>query len=328
MKEELEKTTAPSDTGEQYSGGLSVKRANIFFLCYTVLSLSLGSIKIPGLPMTWVALTYYIPLLVVAFLLCRKEGIGLGKAFGFHAVKPLTILLTIVTCIAMHSVSHLISSLTNLLFPSFFEAASGELLGGSFFVNFVGVAMIPAFFEEFVVRGGMLNSYRSTGRLRAAVLLTAFLFGILHMNPTQFFYAFAMGIVIALLFVLTGSIWPGILFHFLNNAMAPIANLLEERYGEAFVSNYVFPFSRGVSDPKSALVTVAAAIVGLVITVLCLRGIARCEGSEDRLRLCVRGGGGTQRLVTPALIIAIVLMAIMTAAATYGLIMRMTAAST
>lgn len=138
---------------------------------------------------------------------------------------------------------------------------------------------------------------------------------------------FAIGIVLALLFTLTGSIWPGILFHFLNNAMAPIANLLEKRFGEAFVSSYLFPFSRGISDPKNALVTVTAAVVGLVITALCLRGIARCEHSEDRLRLCVRGGGGTQRLVTPALIIAIVLMALMTAAATYGMFMRLAAVS-
>ena len=77
MKEELEKTTAPSDTGEQYSGGLSVKRANIFFLCYTVLALGLTSIRVPGLPLSWIAMTYYIPLLVIAFLLCRNEGIGL-----------------------------------------------------------------------------------------------------------------------------------------------------------------------------------------------------------------------------------------------------------
>ena len=323
MNEELEKTASPSDTGEQRSGGLSVRRANIFFLCYTVLAIGLGSLTIPGLPMSWTAMLHYIPLLVVAFLLCRKEEKRMGTAFGFHRVKPLSILLTVVICMAMHSVSHLISSLTNLMFPSFLEMASEELLGGSFFVNFVGVAIIPAVFEEFTVRGGMLNGYLNTGRLRASVLLTAFLFGLLHMNPTQLFYAFAMGIVLALLFVLSGSIWPGILFHFLNNAMAPIADILEQRYGEAFVSNYLFPFSRGVSDPKSALVTVTAAVVGLVITTLCLRGIARCEGSEDRLRLCVRGGGGTQKLVTPALIVSIVLMLIMTAAATYGMFMRL-----
>ncbi|MBQ6365897.1 MAG: CPBP family intramembrane metalloprotease [Oscillospiraceae bacterium] len=319
MSKEIEKTVSVSEAPR---GALSVKRANIFFLWYAVLMIGLGSVKIPGLPMTWVALIYYIPLLVVASLLCRKEGKTILTAYGFHRVKPLTILLTIVLCMATHSISHLISSLTNLLFPSFFESASRKMLGGSFFVNFIGVAIIPAFFEEFVLRGGMLNSYSGTGRLRASVLLTAFLFGLMHMNPTQFFYAFAIGIVLGLLFVLTGSIWPGILFHFLNNGMAPISMVLEERFGTDFVQKYIFPFSRGLSDLKSALVTITAAVVGLVIVVLCLRGIARCEGSREKLRLCVRGGG-TASLVTLPLIIAIVLMCLMTAAVTYSMIMSL-----
>ena len=185
----------------------------------------------------------------------------MGAAFGFHRVKPLTVVLTIVACLAMRSVSHLISSLTNLLFPSFFEASGGQMLGGSFLVSLIGVGLIPAFFEEFVVRGGMLNSYIGTGRLRASVLLTALLFGLQHMNLTQLFYAFVVGIVLALLFVLTDSIWPGILFHFMNNGMLPLANLLEERYGTEFVQKYLFPFSRGFSDPKSSLITVSAAVI-------------------------------------------------------------------
>jgi len=317
------KTVSASDPkGRSVWGRLSVSRANRFFLCYAVLSLTLGSVKVPGLPTTWLALLYYIPLLLVALLLCRKEGTSLKSAFGFHGVKPLALLLTVVICIAMHSVSHLVSSLTNRIFPSLLEVAKTQLLGGSFFADLIGVAFIPAFFEEFLIRGGMLNSYLGTGRIRAAVLLSAFLFGLMHMNATQLFYAFIMGIVMALLFVLTGSIWPGALFHFLNNAMAPVAELLEERYGEAFVSRYIFPFSRGLSDPKSALITVAAAAIGLVITIFCLRGIARCEGGGDRLALCVRSGGGTKRLVTPPLIVAIVLMAAMTAVVTYAMVVK------
>ena len=323
MNENLNQSVPASEPMETSHGGLTVKHANIFYLIHIVFALALSSFKIPGLPMTWAPLIYYIPLMIVAFLLSRKENKKVGMAFGFHRVKLPSILLTIVLCIAMHSVSHLISSLTNLLFPSFFEAAGENMLGSSFFINFIGVVLIPAFFEEFVVRGGMLNSYIETGRLRAAVLLTALLFGLQHMNITQLIYAFIMGIVLGLLFVLTGSIWPGILFHFLNNGMAPIAELLEARYGTAFVQNYIFPFSRGLSDPKSALITVAAAVVGLAITILCLRAIARFEGSGEKLRLCVRGGGRNGKLVTPALIIALILMILMTAATTYGLIMRL-----
>ena len=60
----------------------------------------------------------------------------------------------------------------------------------------------------------------------------------------------------------------------------------------------------------------------MVIIVLCLRGIARCEGSEEKLRLCLRGGGESGKFFTPALIIALVLMCVMIAAVTYGMITR------
>ena len=324
MNEDIRKEVFSEDAGSQnMRDGFSVRRANQFFLCYTMLSLALGFGGIPGLPPSWASLLWQIPALVIALLFCRKDGIELKTAFGFRKVGVRTILLTVVICIAMHSVSHLVSSLTNLLFPSFLEMATGQLLGGSFLVNMIGVAVIPAFFEEFIIRGCMLNSYLGTGRIRASVLLSALLFGLMHMNATQLFYSFVMGIVLALLFTLTDSIWPGILFHFLNNGMAPIAEVLETRYGEEFVSRYMFPFSRGLSDPKSAAVTITAAAVGLVITVLCLRGIARHEGSEEKLSLFVRGGGGTKKLITPALIIAIVVSAAMTVAVTVAMDIKM-----
>ena len=200
--------------------GLSVKRANLFFLCYTILSMLLGSLKIPGLPTSWIRLIYDIPTVALALLLCRKEKTRLKTAFGFHRVGLLTVLLTVV------------------------------------------------------------------------------------------------------IFLLTDSVWPGVLFHFLNNGMAPVAEAVSERYGEEFVSRYLFPFSRGLSDPKSTLVTISAAMVGSVIVILCLRGIARREGNEDRLRLFLRGGGGTERLFTPALIVAIVLTAGMTAIVTVALVKK------
>ena len=57
-----------------------------------------------------------------------------------------------------------------------------------------------------------------------------------------------------------------------------------------------------------------------------LRGVARCEGSGDRLRLFVRGGGGSVKLVTWALVVSVILMLVMTAAVTYGMIAGITPA--
>ena len=118
-REGSEKNAVSQESSEHYGGGLTVRRANLFLLCYTVLSLALGSIKIPGLPGTWSEMVWYIPTLAIALLFCRKEGTGITMAFGFRRVGAYAMLLTVVICIAMHSVAHLVSSLTNLMFPSF-----------------------------------------------------------------------------------------------------------------------------------------------------------------------------------------------------------------
>ena len=60
------------------------------------------------------------------------------------------------------------------------------------------VAVIPSLFEESVYRGIFYNEYRKESPLKA-ILLSGFLFGIIHLNFNQFAYAFAMGIIFALI---------------------------------------------------------------------------------------------------------------------------------
>ena len=60
-------------------------------------------------------------------------------------------------------------------------------------------------------------------RTRSAILLSALMFGFLHVLMSlfqQLFNATLLGIVLGLLAVRSRSILPGILFHFLNNALA------------------------------------------------------------------------------------------------------------
>jgi hypothetical protein len=48
----------------------------------------------------------------------------------------------------------------------------------------------------------------------------------MHQNIRQTGYTFFDGIVIALLFYYTGSIWPGIIVHFINNAYSVLSGYL------------------------------------------------------------------------------------------------------
>ncbi len=84
-------------------------------------------------------------------------------------------------------------------------------------------ALLPAVTEELAFRGYILSGLRPGDRAGAAILLSAILFGLLHVLlsiSTQFFNACALGVVLGLLAVRSKSVLPGILFHFFNNALA------------------------------------------------------------------------------------------------------------
>ena len=84
-------------------------------------------------------------------------------------------------------------------------------------------ALVPAVCEELAFRGFILSGLEHQHRTRSAILLSALMFGFLHVLLSlfqQLFNATLLGIVLGLLAVRSRSILPGILFHFLNNALA------------------------------------------------------------------------------------------------------------
>ncbi|MGC8642920.1 MAG: ABC transporter permease subunit/CPBP intramembrane protease [Isosphaeraceae bacterium] len=87
----------------------------------------------------------------------------------------------------------------------------------------VGVfALLPAVCEEFAFRGFILSGLEQGRRTRSAILLSALMFGFLHVLLSlfqQLCNATLLGIVLGLLAIRSRSLLPGIVFHFLNNAL-------------------------------------------------------------------------------------------------------------
>ena len=84
-------------------------------------------------------------------------------------------------------------------------------------------ALVPAICEEFAFRGFILSGLEHQHRTRSAILLSALMFGFLHVLLSlfqQLFNATLLGIVLGLLAVRSRSILPGLIFHFLNNTIA------------------------------------------------------------------------------------------------------------
>ena len=86
-----------------------------------------------------------------------------------------------------------------------------------FLFGILSVAILPAICEEFVHRGLILRGTSSVIGYKKAILLSSLLFGLMHLNISQFFYATVLGLLMGLVATMTRSIWPATIIHFCNN---------------------------------------------------------------------------------------------------------------
>jgi membrane protease YdiL (CAAX protease family) len=88
-------------------------------------------------------------------------------------------------------------------------------------VNLLMLAIIPAFGEELIFRGGFQPIFTRWFRnYHVAIWLTAIIFSSIHFQFYGFFPRMFLGALFGYLFVWSGSLWLPILGHFLNNALA------------------------------------------------------------------------------------------------------------
>ncbi|MGI9472761.1 MAG: ABC transporter permease subunit/CPBP intramembrane protease [Rubripirellula sp.] len=94
------------------------------------------------------------------------------------------------------------------------------------------MALVPAICEELAFRGFIFGGLvREKGRLRA-VVITALMFGVSHGVLQQSIAATVMGLMLGWIALRTGSVIPGILVHFTNNALSVSMNRIAESHWE------------------------------------------------------------------------------------------------
>ena len=96
-------------------------------------------------------------------------------------------------------------------------------------------AFVPALVEEYVLRGVILQSLRKYGDA-FAVFASALIFGVMHGNATQAPFAFILGAVLAMLVIMTGSLWTSITVHLINNTYSVMMTTVLNTDGELTAS--------------------------------------------------------------------------------------------
>ena len=171
---------------------------------------------------------FLLPLMMYFIFSTKTDNFKISTLtsdFGFKKVSFCHLLLTLVICVCMVYLATLIAMLWNAILQlmGYTMSSGGTEIDGAdaLILEIFMTAVLPGFCEEFTHRGLLFHGYRDSGF--KVVIVSALLFSLMHQNIRQTGYTFFDGVVIALLFYYTGSIWPGIIVHFLNNAYSVLS---------------------------------------------------------------------------------------------------------
>lgn len=91
-------------------------------------------------------------------------------------------------------------------------------------IGIVTLGLVGPACEELVFRRALLGHLLDEKRLPryAAIVLSAIVFSVIHMNPAQMLPAFLLGLALALVYACTGRLWVCIGLHILNNCLSLI----------------------------------------------------------------------------------------------------------
>ena len=216
------------------------RRINIFipilFISYVVMSMLIGTIiRVTGINLPlWVNYILGEVLIVlpaVVYVILFK--INIIKCMPYRKLKVTDGVLSLLIGYALIPLVLFVSNLTTLFSTNYLQDSMSELTSYPFLVQLFLIAVVPAVVEEFVFRGLIYHSYRKNGILGAAVL-SAVVFGFMHLNINQLSYALIMGVVFALMVEVTGSMYSAMLAHFaVNSYSITMLKLLAMVSGEA-----------------------------------------------------------------------------------------------
>ena len=89
------------------------------------------------------------------------------------------------------------------------------------------LTVLPGIFEELTFRGMLLHGLHRRLRPALLVLVVGVVFGIYHVALFRFVPTACLGVMFAAVTLLTGSIYPAMLWHALNNALGVLAYKLQ-----------------------------------------------------------------------------------------------------
>lgn len=293
---------------EELTGGRirSVNRLFLLTLGFYLLGSFLVAWLDPGLIGSLAVSQGVLALPAIGWLLIKRV-----PARSFLRLRRLdlpSILLVLLFAFLLYPVLTLINAVSMLFLEyNISDTLSAESTSVPFAAMFLMVAVVPAVLEETVYRGVFFHAYREHSIWKGA-LLSGFLFGMMHANFNQFFYAFALGFVFALLIEATGSLFSSMLVHLCYNGFSVLVlyamNWLSGK-SESFANALETESESGIT-PSMVLAMVPQAVFFGVLAFFVYRALAKRNGTYETIRSSVRESskrGSFRKLITVPLVL-------------------------
>lgn len=166
----------------------------------------------------FISLSEALLFVPVAILALGKYRSGWG-ALGLRGFKGHLVVVgcgLMVLFYAFNLVYSLILGLVHLREQVDLSPIIGKLSSPVWF--WIGGALVAPLVEEIFFRGFVFGGLRGRYGFQKAALISSILFAAVHLQLTALIPIAILGYIFAFLYEHSGSIWPGILMHFLTNA--------------------------------------------------------------------------------------------------------------
>lgn len=179
---------------------------------------------------------FFLPFLIVNTMAHRAEEEIVYRYKGFKpAVLPFVLLISV----TLAFMSFLINWLMGILFQLPAGAQSVITVTGNYgLLPLLAVAvLVPALCEELFFRGAFFSAVEPQG-VYAAIISSALAFALVHGDAGNVAGPFAAGLVYAYIVYFTGSVWPSIIAHFINNSLTFGINFMVGKYSSFILWQY------------------------------------------------------------------------------------------
>jgi membrane protease YdiL (CAAX protease family) len=264
----------PQKTNKPYPGLLQTGQLLFYYIGLTIVLMFFAT----GIGMIFnaevhndrlIATTIASAALILMLLIgLHKTRASSHEVFPFTKFdwKPFALLLVItfgVRCFYSGGVS-----LLTMFFPQFDQVIQSsiekvlKIYEMGYIFSFIFVVIVGPVTEELFIRGLVLRGYLQRYGINRAILYSAIIFGIIHVQPAQVIQGIILGYILGWTFVLTKSLIPCILIHAFSNLMSYLG---------------FFILMRGHVDTKESasledfIISIILIIVGIIVSIISFR---------------------------------------------------------